>query len=67
MSVYMSLCLSAYMSQRLSVVQVVWVTATMPYAVLSILLIRGVTLPGASAGIMYYITPNLSRLSDPQV
>nr|XP_031542094.1 sodium- and chloride-dependent GABA transporter 3 isoform X2 [Vicugna pacos] len=34
---------------------------------LLILLIRGVTLPGASEGVKFYLYPDLSRLSDPQV
>lgn len=42
-------------------------TATFPYAMLVILLIRGVTLPGAIDGIIYYLYPDISRLSDPQV
>ncbi|XP_077361471.1 sodium- and chloride-dependent GABA transporter 2-like isoform X2 [Festucalex cinctus] len=42
-------------------------TATFPYAMLLILLIRGLTLPGAIDGIIYYIYPDVSRLSDPQV
>lgn len=47
--------------------QVVYVTATFPYVMLLVLLIRGVTLPGASEGIKFYLYPDLSRLSDPQV
>ena len=47
--------------------QVVWVTATMPYVVLSILLVRGLMLPGSTDGILYYITPRADRLFDPQV
>ena len=47
--------------------QVVYFTATFPYAMLVVLLIRGVTLPGASIGISYYLYPDLGRLSDPQV
>ena len=31
------------------------------------MLIRGVTLPGAIDGIMYYIKPDFSRLTDAQV
>lgn len=51
----------------LLVPQVVYFTATFPYVMLVILLIRGVTLPGASRGIQFYLYPDLSRLADPQV
>ncbi|XP_077995733.1 sodium-dependent dopamine transporter-like [Glandiceps talaboti] len=47
--------------------KVVWFTATFPYLVLFILLIRGVTLPGARKGIEYYLIPTFSRLKSPQV
>ncbi|XP_056252458.1 sodium- and chloride-dependent GABA transporter 2-like [Seriola aureovittata] len=42
-------------------------TATFPFIMLLVLLIRGVTLPGAIDGIIYYLYPDISRLSDPQV
>ncbi|XP_069573918.1 sodium- and chloride-dependent betaine transporter-like [Brachyistius frenatus] len=42
-------------------------TATFPFVMLFVLLIRGVTLPGAMDGIIYYIYPDISRLSDAQV
>ena len=47
--------------------QVVYFTATAPYLLLTAILIRGVTLPGAVEGIKFYLTPDLSRLSDGQV
>ncbi|XP_063495962.1 sodium- and chloride-dependent betaine transporter isoform X5 [Symphalangus syndactylus] len=47
--------------------KVVYFTATFPYLMLVILLIRGVTLPGAYQGIIYYLKPDLFRLKDPQV
>jgi len=34
---------------------------------LLILLVRGVTLPGAGEGIIFYLKPDISRLADPQV
>lgn len=59
-------CLAHFLSFRVSL-QVVYFTATFPYVMLVVLLIRGVTLPGASQGIYFYLYPDLSRLSDPQV
>ncbi|XP_076447301.1 sodium- and chloride-dependent glycine transporter 2-like isoform X2 [Babylonia areolata] len=44
--------------------KVVYVTAIAPYVIVTILLIRGVTLPGAVDGIIFYVRPDFSRLSD---
>uniref|UniRef100_A0A3P8UQS8 Transporter n=1 Tax=Cynoglossus semilaevis TaxID=244447 RepID=A0A3P8UQS8_CYNSE len=47
--------------------KVVYFTATFPYVMLLILLIRGLSLPGAIEGVKFYLLPDPSRLTDPQV
>lgn len=47
--------------------KVAYFTATFPYVMLLILLIRGVTLPGAMEGIYYYLAPDWNRLANIQV
>ncbi|XP_063041161.1 sodium-dependent neutral amino acid transporter B(0)AT3-like [Engraulis encrasicolus] len=45
----------------------VYVTATFPYLVLTIFLIRALTLPGATDGLIYLFTPKWELLKNPQV
>ncbi|XP_018533727.1 sodium- and chloride-dependent GABA transporter 3-like isoform X1 [Lates calcarifer] len=47
--------------------KVAYFTATFPYAMLLILLIRGLTLPGAWEGIYFYLYPDLNRLANLEV
>ncbi|KAK6182355.1 hypothetical protein SNE40_010063 [Patella caerulea] len=47
--------------------KVVYVTATLPYVFITIILVRAVTLPGAIDGIKFYIIPDISKLANVQV
>ncbi|KAJ7375373.1 hypothetical protein OS493_002129 [Desmophyllum pertusum] len=47
--------------------KVVYVTATAPYFILVILFFRGITLPGAKDGLIFYLVPSWERLGDPKV
>ncbi|XP_045191377.2 sodium- and chloride-dependent glycine transporter 1-like [Mercenaria mercenaria] len=50
-----------------SVGKVVYVTAILPYVLLTVFLVKGLTLPGAADGIMYYVKPDFATLKDGQV
>ncbi|PVD34253.1 hypothetical protein C0Q70_05521 [Pomacea canaliculata] len=47
--------------------KVMYFTATAPYLLMFVLLVRGVTLEGAAEGLKYYLLPDWQRLKDPQV
>ena len=44
--------------------KVVYITATLPYVFLTILLIRGLLMPGAMDGIRFYIIPDFELLKN---
>lgn len=47
-------------SYAFTVEQAVYVTTTFPYLVLTIFLIRALTLPGATDGLVYLFSPDVS-------
>lgn len=47
--------------------KVLWVTCTLPYVLLTILLIKGLTLEGCGRGLHFLLVPNWSQLTDIKV
>ncbi|XP_030832278.1 sodium- and chloride-dependent betaine transporter-like [Strongylocentrotus purpuratus] len=47
--------------------KVVYFTVPLPYVLLTILLIRAVTLPNAAEGVIFYLKPNVTKLRESQV
>lgn len=47
--------------------QFVYFCALFPYALIFVLLLRGLTLPGAMTGISFYLTPNITKLGEATV
>lgn len=50
-----------------TVSKVVWITVILPWVILLVFLVRGLTLPGSDIGLRYFLTPNLEALKDPAV
>jgi len=66
LAVYVLLYISLFKGVKSSG-KVVWITATMPYVVLTILLVRGLMLEGAMTGIKFFLTVDWYKLLDPEV
>ncbi|XP_071087304.1 sodium-dependent proline transporter-like [Haliotis cracherodii] len=47
-----------------SVGKVVYVTAPLPYILLTVIIVRAMMLPGSLQGIIFYVKPDFSRLAD---
>ncbi|CAD5120558.1 DgyrCDS9124 [Dimorphilus gyrociliatus] len=47
--------------------KVVYFTSTFPYIMMTVMLVRGATLPGASKGIEFYLKPDIAKLKESSV
>ncbi len=50
-----------------TVSKVVYVTVFVPWLLLIVFVIRGITLPGAMEGLKFYVTPHFEKLLDPGI
>nr|CAB3266309.1 sodium- and chloride-dependent GABA transporter 1-like [Phallusia mammillata] len=50
-----------------STAKVVYVTATLPFILIIVILVRGVTLEGAGKGLRFYVIPDATKLNNPEV
>ncbi|KQC10082.1 MAG: hypothetical protein APR54_03305 [Candidatus Cloacimonas sp. SDB] len=50
-----------------TVSKVVYVTVFVPWLLLIVFVVRGITLPGSADGLVYYIQPHFEKLMDPSV
>lgn len=66
-TIYNSLFVSTNLNIHTVYSQVVYFTATFPYFILFALLVNNVQLPGAKDGILFFLTPNWSKLLEVQV
>ena len=61
------MCVSTTTLVHILIYQVVWVTATAPYFLVTILLCYGATLPGSLDGVKFFIIPDWSKLLEGSV
>ncbi|XP_076362609.1 sodium- and chloride-dependent GABA transporter 1-like isoform X2 [Tachypleus tridentatus] len=47
--------------------KIIWFTAIFPYVLMVVLFGRGISLDGASKGLLYYVKPDFEKLWNPQV
>lgn len=60
-------CVDGVTLKSLFLSQVVYFSATFPYVMLLILLVRGLSLPGALEGVQFYLMPDIKKIANAQV
>jgi len=59
-----NICMKCNMILLLVCAQIVYFTAVFPLVIMLLLFIRGITLPHAIDGVIFYVKPDFSRLTD---